>query len=99
MEVGQARRFEREDGHLQLVARLRAINVHRAGDRVDTTEVHPGQVGGTAGWRDLTAAAFNHLELDRFAWGDMQGWGYAVVPAEMGMMPVDRVHVLGHKGT
>src|SRR5690606_20596439 len=77
--------------HLQRIARFGAVDVHRAGDRIDAREIESLEVRLGRFPRELPGRGIDRLELDRLARRDAQAGREGVVPAVVDVVLVDRV--------
>jgi len=87
---------ERQQRHLDGVARLGTLDVHRPHHGVHSGEVEPGDIGDRRRRGDLPAGRVLRLELDRFAVVDAEHRRQGVVPAQMALVLVKGVVAFGH---
>ena len=79
---------------LERIARLRAIDVDRPGDRIDAPEIEFCEVAGGGVFGELPGGCVQRFELDALARRDLQLGRKRVIPAVVDMFAVDRVLVM-----
>src|SRR5262245_50543297 len=82
---------ERQHAHLQRVARLGAVDVHRTRDRVDAGQVELFQLRRRGGGRELPGRGVERFEMHGLARRDLQRRRKRVVPSVVNVLLVNRV--------
>ena len=87
----QARGDEVPEGDLERVARLRALDIDRAGDRIDPAEIERRDVDGSRALLELAVGGVEAFEVNGLSRLARQRRREVAVPAEIMVLAVDRM--------